>query len=204
VSKEQQTLNLTVEDLNKLIGTAVNSAVTTALSEARKPAPEHNKGGYEEVIFALQEAGLPTGTATIYSSLEEGLKKGVITIDDRDLALAYLSAHRKEVTDFEQAMAERAATAKSVIEKKQNERYVQEHVCTHEHLASAGGGSHCVHVHDNGVLGSVGYVLCQKCQGRVRPDEPLMRKLDPEAIFNTQLFNRLLQSCLQTGQEMMA
>ncbi len=110
----------------------------------------------------------------------------------------------KELEAIRVAQEERRATAQSVIEKKKNERYVQEFVCTHEHLASAGGGSHCVLVHDNGVLGSPGYVLCQKCQGRVRPDEPLMRKLDPEAIFNTQLFNRLIQGCMQSGQEMMA
>jgi hypothetical protein len=109
----------------------------------------------------------------------------------------------KELEAIRVAQEERRATAQSVIEKKKNERYVQEFVCTHEHLTSAGGGSHCVLVHDNGVLGSPGYVLCQKCQGRVRPDEPLMRRLDPEAIFSTQLFNRLLQGCIQSGQEVM-
>ncbi len=102
------------------------------------------------------------------------------------------------------AQEERLATARSVKERNENKRFIQEKVCTHEHLASAGGGTHCVFVHDNGVPLSPGYVYCQKCEGRVRPDEPLMRKLDPNAIFDSGLFNRLLQSCIQTGQEIMA
>lgn len=109
----------------------------------------------------------------------------------------------KELADLKQKQEERLATAQSVKEKNENKRFIQEKVCTHEHLASAGGGTHCVFVHDNGVPLSPGYVYCQKCEGRVRPDEPLMRKLDPNAIFDSFLFNKLLQSCIQTGQEIM-
>lgn len=197
---EKSEIAQVIAEMNK----AHLSQMRELIAEMKRPAPENNKSGYEEVIFALQEAGLPTGVSSLRESLEKGVKDGVITIDDRDLAHIYLATHKKEISDFEQAMADRAATAKSVIEKKQNERYVQEHVCTHEHQAQWGGGSHCVLVRDNDIPTSPGYVLCQKCQARVRPDEPLMRKLDPEAIFNTMLYNRLLQGTIQAGQEMMA
>lgn len=109
----------------------------------------------------------------------------------------------KEQEAIRVAQEERRATAQSVIEKNENKRFIQEKVCTHEHLASAGGGTHCVYVHDNGVPLSPGYVYCQKCEGRIRPDEPIMRKLDPQAIFDSYLYNRLLQGCIQTGQEIM-
>lgn len=61
-----------------------------------------------------------------------------------------------------------------------------------------------VWVRDNDVPQSPGYVYCQRCEGRFRPDEPIMRKVDPNATFDTEKFNRLLQSCIATGAEMFA
>jgi hypothetical protein len=52
---------------------------------------------------------------------------------------------------------------------------------------------------DNDIPLSPGYIYCQKCEARVRPDEPLMRRLDPNAIFDTALFNKLFQSCGATS-----
>jgi hypothetical protein len=111
---------------------------------------------------------------------------------------------QQEIANLEQAQAERKATAEGVKEKKANERLVQERICTHEHQKSAGGGTHCVWVRDNDIPQSPGYVLCQKCQGRFRPDEPLMRRLDPQAIFDTAKFNLLMADCVTTGAEMFA
>ena len=148
---KEQNVNISVEDLNQLIATAVNSAVTTAVAEMRKPTPP----------------------------------------DEKEL----------EATRV--AQEERRATAQSVIEKKQNERYIQEKVCTHFHAKREGGGTHCVYVRDNDVTQSPGYIYCQRCMGRIRPDEPIMRKLDPQAIFSTELFNKLLQDCIPNGAEML-
>ena len=97
----------------------------------------------------------------------------------------------------------RKETAQAVIEKKKNDRWFQEHGCSHEHSKQAGGGTHCVHVHDNDHPGSAGYIICQLCQGRVRPDDPKWRKLDPDAIFDTALFNKLFQDCAQIQGEML-
>ena len=38
------------------------------LVEARKPAPEHNKADYDQIIATLQEAGLTTGVVGIRAS----------------------------------------------------------------------------------------------------------------------------------------
>ena len=114
----------------------------------------------------------------------------------------------KQQADIEQQQAERLATGQGVAEKKRNERWMQEHGCPHEHPKSAGGGSHCVWVRDNDIPTSPGYILCMRCQGRFRPDEPLMRKLDPTAIFDTNKFdtnkfNLLMSDCVQTGAEIL-
>jgi len=198
--------SFTKEDVKELLAYQQESmvlAMKTILEESRKPAPEHNKAGYEQVIAALQEAELATGVVTLRTSLDMAVEKGLITEADRALAKSYLDAHKKEISDFEQAMADRAATAQGVIEKKANERWMQEHGCTHEHQKSAGGGSHCVWVRDNDIPTSPGYVLCMKCQGRFRPDEPMMRRLDPSAIFSNEKFNKLMQDCVQTGAEIL-
>ena len=110
---------------------------------------------------------------------------------------------QQEQADLEQRQAERKATADSIKQQKANERWMQEQGCTHEHQKSAGGGTHCVWVRDNDIPTSPGYVLCQKCQGRFRPDEPQMRRLDPSAIFDTQKFNLLMADCVQTGAEIL-
>src|SRR5215467_3531423 len=107
----------------------------------------------------------------------------------------------QELADLEQRQAERKATADGIKQQKANERWMQEHGCTHEHKKSAGGGTHCVWVRDNDIPTSPGFVLCQLCLGRFRPDEPLMRRLDPTAFFDTQQFNLLMQDCVQTGAE---
>jgi len=108
----------------------------------------------------------------------------------------------QEKADIEQKQAERLETGRGITEKKRNERFVQEHICTHEHQESAGGGSHCVWVRDNDIPTSAGFILCMRCQGRFRPDTPLMRRLDPNAIFDDAKFNTLMQDCVTTGAEM--
>ena len=128
----------------------------------------------------------------------------------REFAAAIVSEIRKpepptpqQEQAMKQAQAERMATAESVRLQAENKRAIQLN-CSHSHARREGGGTHCVWVKDNDVPQSVGYVYCQRCEGRFRPDEPLMRKLDPTAIFDNVTFNRLMQECIQTGAEIMS
>lgn len=104
----------------------------------------------------------------------------------------------------EVAMAQenRADIGRQKKEENENKLWFQTNACTHEHSRQAGGGTHAVFVRDNDIPDSPGYIYCQKCEARFRPDEPRMKKLDPKAIFNTQKFNELLQSCVTSGAEM--
>lgn len=101
----------------------------------------------------------------------------------------------QELAEIEQAQQHRKDTADSVKQKKESDRFFQEKSCTHEHKKSAGGGTHCVHVMDSDHPDSPGFIYCQFCHGRFRPDIPKWRKLDPEAIFDTAKFNFLFQQC---------
>jgi hypothetical protein len=152
MSEKQQTLTLTTEDLQKLISSAVNSAVTTAVTEMRKPEPPSEK----------------------------------------------------ELAALKQQQDERLQAAEGVKQKNENRRFIQEKVCTHAHALREGGGTHATYVHDNDVPLSPGYIYCQKCEGRIRPDEPIMRKLDPQAIFDSNLFNRLMQDCVHPAAEILS
>jgi|SRR5882672_11641327 len=109
---------------------------------------------------------------------------------------------KQQLAEIEMAQQMRKDTAQGINQKKANDRWFQEHGCSHEHSKQAGGGTHCVHVRDNDHLDSAGYIMCQLCQGRVRPDDAKWKKLDPEAIFNTALFNKLFQDCAQIQGEM--
>lgn len=103
----------------------------------------------------------------------------------------------QELAEIKQAQQQRMETAEQVKQKKANDRHFQENICTHEHTKAAGGGTHCVHVRDNDYPGEPGFILCQFCQGRFRPESDLWRKLDPDAIFSTPKFNKLFQDCAQ-------
>lgn len=108
-----------------------------------------------------------------------------------------------EIAEIEQAQEMRKDTAQNVIQKKINDRWFQEHGCTHEHSKQAGGGTHAVYVRDNDHPADPGYIHCQLCQGRFRPDSEKWRKLDPDAIFDTAIFNKLFQDCAQAQGEML-
>ena len=131
--------------------------------------------------------------------------KEQISPEIKEFAAAFASAIVSELrkpeppTEQQQAQMkaaqeERLATSRAILEKKRNDRWFQEKGCKHSHSGPF-GGTHAVYVRDNDVPESPGYVICQACQGRFRPDEPKMRRLDPDAIFNTDTFNKLLQDC---------
>jgi hypothetical protein len=110
---------------------------------------------------------------------------------------------KAELEEIKQAQQMRLETAGSLNEQRKHQRWFQTQGCTHEHSKQAGGGTHCVHVKDNDHQDSAGYIICQNCQGRFRPDDDKWRKLDPDAIFSTHLFNKLFQDCAQAQGEML-
>jgi hypothetical protein len=80
----------------------------------------------------------------------------------------------------------RAETAKNVLEGMKTRKFEQK-ACTHTH---ATGQSHCVFIIDGN------YILCQKCQGKIRPEDGVNK--DGNAIYDTALFNRLFQELNKT------
>jgi len=88
---------------------------------------------------------------------------------------------------------ERKKMAKQVLEDIEAKKQMQA-TCSHEHR---NGDGHCVHVQDTLPHG---YCLCQVCQIRVRPElSEEYRKLDPRAVYNTAMFNRLFQKVPSGG-----
>lgn len=108
---------------------------------------------------------------------------------------------QQELAEIEQAQQHRKDNAENERQRRENKRWFAEKSCRHEHSKSAGGGTHCVHVLDNDHPSDPGFIYCQLCEGRFRPDTPKWRKLDPDAIFDTARFNELFQSCAQVQGE---
>jgi len=103
----------------------------------------------------------------------------------------------KQEADIQQAQEYRKALGEDVI-RGIEEQKAKQRMCSHEHSKKAGGGTHCVHVKESDPR-SPGYILCQLCRVRVRPELEWMMALDPTAEYNNELFNRLFQDCADTG-----
>ena len=103
-----------------------------------------------------------------------------------------------EIAAVEQAQQYRKEQSQQVRAALAQKKSFQQ-VCSHEHSRREGGGTHCVWVHDNDIPGSSGYIYCQRCEGRIRPESEQMRKLDPQATFSTALFNKLFQDCSESA-----
>lgn len=118
-------------------------------------------------------------------------------------ALKILAAEMRKPTEVEQAKIDEDASAKKAAmeERKENSANVKAQMvqkrneqltCSHQH---ADGHTHLAHVQENGKFASsAGYLLCQWCNAKVRPESAEGKKLDPQAIFDTALFNRLYQT----------
>ena len=125
-----------------------------------------------------------------------------LTKEDIEL-IKTLAAEMRKPTEIEQRKLdeEEAAKKAALAERKENSanviaqmkaRRAEQLACSHQH---ADGHTHLVHVQENGRLaGGPGYRLCQWCNGKVRPESEEMKKLDPHAIYDTALFNRLYQT----------
>jgi|SRR5215469_1192208 len=91
-----------------------------------------------------------------------------------------------ELVQIEYAQASRAEQAQSVKEEMANKRW-QQSVCTHKHQT---GESHCVFIQDGN------YILCQKCQAKVRPGVAPQGYKGTD-FFDTNKFNQLFQEIVQ-------
>ena len=92
-----------------------------------------------------------------------------------------------EIAIIEQEQELRAETAAGVLAQIEAKRSEQ-HMCSHKH---ATGESHCVYINDGN------YMLCQKCQAKVRPGVAATGYKGSD-IYNTDLFNRLFQEVQKT------
>lgn len=105
----------------------------------------------------------------------------------------------QEVAQLQMAQEHRAATAASVLAERENKIAMQK-ICVHEHSRREGGGTHAVWVREENPA-SPGFILCQKCQGRIRPgvfstdQNSLACFRDRGAIYDTDKFNQLFQDC---------
>ena len=97
----------------------------------------------------------------------------------------------KEAIDLKMKQEHRQKLAESILQVEERKRHFQNQ-CAHEHARREGGGTHCVYVREEDPR-SPGYILCQKCQARIRPEGS--SGLDKNAIYNNMLFNKLLQDC---------
>jgi hypothetical protein len=114
----------------------------------------------------------------------------------------------KEQREIELAQQMRKQSADSVKQQEENKRAFQR-ICSHEHARREGGGTHAVYVREEpvriaGVMQpSPGFILCQKCQVRVRPLSSRKDEngnwIDPTATYDTTLFNKLFQDCHDGG-----
>jgi len=105
----------------------------------------------------------------------------------------------QELAQIQMRQEHRSKTAESVLAERANKIAMQK-ICAHEHSRREGGGTHAVWVREENPS-SPGFILCQKCQGRVRPGElstdpktPAFMR-DRGAIYDTEKFNQLFQDC---------
>ena len=95
-------------------------------------------------------------------------------------------ATERELANIKEAQELRAETASNVLAKIEAKKFEQK-TCTHAHST---GESHGVYIVDGN------YILCQKCQGKIRPEDGVSK--DKSAIYDTALFNRLFQAITRT------
>lgn len=98
----------------------------------------------------------------------------------------------QEAAQMRQANEGRLRNAESIKEQAESKLRLQKEICSHEH---ATGQSHGVFIQEKN---GYGYILCQLCQGIIRPGvAPTNYK--GTAIYNNQLFNRLFQKLQATA-----
>ena len=121
-----------------------------------------------------------------------------LTKDDLKEILQTVVIAAKQPSDLEQKKLEaeaqelrirqetRAASSADVLAGIENKRRTQQ-LCSHEH---SNGRTHCVFVQEQN---GGGYLICQKNQCKIRPFIPVEQRLDKQAIYDTDLYNRIFQ-----------
>jgi hypothetical protein len=94
-----------------------------------------------------------------------------------------------EAQRLRDANEDRKTNSAGVLHQMKQKRVSQE-ICSHKHPSAHGGQSHGVHVTEQG--NPYGYILCQKCQVKIRPGKA------PEGyqgldVYDTRAFNLILQ-----------
>jgi hypothetical protein len=84
---------------------------------------------------------------------------------------------------FDPFRSEMAASVRRAAKQKRKEQMA----CPHKHSRREGNVTHLVHVFEAGSS----YLLCQKCQARLRPVVPRSKRTDKDAIY-TKKFKALL------------
>jgi hypothetical protein len=97
----------------------------------------------------------------------------------------------QELAAVRQANELRAETANNVVKEMERKRFIQM-TCSHKH---ATGESHCVHVKEE--VGA-GYILCQKCQAKIRTFVEPEKQTDKNSFYDTEKFNLLFQEISRT------
>lgn len=105
----------------------------------------------------------------------------------------------EQVAAVQMAQEHRADMAADVTRTRENKIAIQR-ICSHEHSNREGGGTHCVWVKEEDPA-SPGYIYCQKCEAKVRPQGGYegTKKADRTALYDTLLFNKLFQDCGTSG-----
>lgn len=105
----------------------------------------------------------------------------------------------QQIAQLQMAQEHRALTAQSVLDEAKN-KIAMQNICAHEHSRREGGGTHAVWVREENPA-SPGFILCQKCQGRIRAGQLTKDSTAPAflrdrgAIYDTDKFNKLFQDC---------
>jgi len=137
----------------------------------------------KEETVALTGAALKDILRTV---IEETKKPSVLEQQKLDAEARELAARQEE----------RKESGAAQREEQAQKKYYREKVC--QHRGGKPDHSYAVFVHDD--IG--GYVLCQHCQGVVRPEQQRVhfpKNYQGAAIFDTALFNRLWQQTSDSG-----
>lgn len=87
--------------------------------------------------------------------------------------------------------ASNAAGAKVLLEQ----RKAEQQICSHTHPT---GETHCTEVLDGTGNQLNNYIICQKCQVKIRPTLPANLRHDKNAIYDTAKYNLLAQQIRRT------
>jgi hypothetical protein len=90
----------------------------------------------------------------------------------------------QQIAEINQANEMRLQQRDLVLQGEANKKALQS-ACSHSRAEN--GSSTAVYVANGN------YLICQVCQGKIRPYVPAEEQADPNSIYDTNLFNRMFQ-----------